>query len=173
MSSDGLTGEACVGFSAVPDSGWRPDEDVLYFLDERGPSPSRYRYTLGSLMLIIALVGICLGLMRGLPGMNLLILLVAAPALLRTLSGILRRRRQGKAMSTLEKAELFLSSAGIVLMLGLASGSAFVASCLPLGIMLSPLGATGVIVAVGVGLVTVVWIALPLIKRYWPIRTQR
>lgn len=148
-------------------------EDVLYLLDAGSASPSRYRYTLGALMLVIALVGICLGLMRGLPGLSVLILLVVTPALLRTLYGSLRSRRRGKSLTMLEKAELFLSSTGIVVMIALASVSAFVISCLPTSIMLSPLGTAGVIVAVGIGIVVVVWVDLPLMKRYWPIRERQ
>jgi hypothetical protein len=72
------------------------------------------RLDLGSLMLLIAVVAVCLGVTREAPPLGVFLLVVAVPALLRTLVWVARFRQDGRPMLWPEKLGAFAASLGIV-----------------------------------------------------------
>jgi hypothetical protein len=139
--------------------------------DQAPPPPVKGRFTLGSLMLVIALVAVCLGVLREVPGLGVILILVATPALARTLGAASHRKRVGRPMTAVEKVEAFVASVGVVTAIGVSALIAFVATCVPVGfVTLSASFEAGLILAVVVGLVAAVAVGVPMIRRLWPRR---
>lgn len=83
------------------------------------------RFDLGSLMVLIALVAVCLGVTREVPAIGVFLLLITVPALLRTFVWIARQKGDGVAMLWPEKFGAFAASLGIVWLILLGAASAF------------------------------------------------
>jgi hypothetical protein len=80
-------------------------------------------------MLVITLVAVCLGMIVALPGFGVLVAIVAAPALIRTLIAGFQQRAAGTQMTLSEKALTFLASTGITMAVLAAGGTAFASAC--------------------------------------------
>jgi hypothetical protein len=87
------------------------------------------QFSLESLMLVITLVAVCLGMIAAIPGVGVLVSIVAAPALIRTLVAGFQQRAAGQQMTLSEKALAFLASTGITLAVLTAGGTAFATAC--------------------------------------------
>ncbi|HEX5106338.1 MAG TPA: hypothetical protein VFV87_21105, partial [Pirellulaceae bacterium] len=94
-----------------------------------GVEPRPFQFSLESLLLVITLAAVCLGAFVATPGLGVLALIVAAPALLRTVYEGHQARRRGKAMDVSEKLLSFMASAGIALAALTAAAGAFFAAC--------------------------------------------
>ena len=86
-------------------------------------------FSLGSLMLVIALIAVCFGVFRETPGLGVALVIVLAPAFLHTLRNVYRRKAEGRPMSAMEKFAVFFSALGMVMVVGTAAGIAFFAMC--------------------------------------------
>jgi hypothetical protein len=126
---------------------------------------------LGTLMVLIAVVAVCLALLRAAPGLGILLILVLVPASARTVAAVVRRQSRGKRMFWDEKLELFVLSIGIVVVIGIASAAAFLATCFPSGLLLTnAAGIPGLIAAVIVGVGAGGYVAFRLIRVLWPYK---
>ncbi len=87
------------------------------------------QFSLETLLLIVTLSAVCLGALVAAPGLGVLALVIAVPALIRTcLTGISAKRLSGKLTAT-DKVMAFLASAAITWAALVAAGIAFFAAC--------------------------------------------
>jgi hypothetical protein len=149
----------------VGDSG----QDEIWWLPADRAETARRTYHLSTLMLLVAVIAVCLGVMREVPGLGVLLILLMVPALIRTLAGAARRQSRGSPMPWEEKLVVFLSSLGIVFVIGFAALIAFVTTCFPAGLVMFGVGwQFGLIVAVIVGLVAAGLVFYHLGRVLWP-----
>ena len=105
------------------------------------------QFSLETLLMVITLAAVCLGMTAAAPGMGILIMVIAVPALIRTVMAGHQERQAGRPMSAGHKFLTFLASTGIVLAVVGAGCSAFLAACMASGLMalsLSDYGAPNV-----------------------------
>jgi hypothetical protein len=88
-----------------------------------------FQFSLESLLMVITLAAVCLGAFVATPGLGVLALIVAAPALLRTVYEGHQARQLGKSLTLTEKLLSFAASAGIALAALAAAAGAFFAAC--------------------------------------------
>ena len=118
---------------------------------------------------------VCLGLALEAPGVLVVLLILATPALIRTIVGLSRRQTPAAPPTGLAAVGTFLSSLGVVAMVGLASFAAFYATCFVVclgGLALEDLhgGRSGewiLVASVGAGLVPGLAVAVLLFRLLW------
>ena len=139
-----------------------------------GP-PARVRsFGLGSVMLLIAVIAVCLGVARFAPGLGIVMLLIATPALARTVIAATRRAADERPLTGQEKVEVFLASTGLMFLVLLASGAAFVATCFPVGLAAFSVNSTpGVVLGFVIGAGAALAAAFFLLRRFWPRSRSR
>jgi hypothetical protein len=97
------------------------------------PAPPKWvnpaQFSLETLMLVITLIAVCLGMVMALPGLGVLVAIVAAPALVRTLIAGYQDRKAGTPMTLGEKLLTFLASTGVTVAVLVTGGTAFAAAC--------------------------------------------
>lgn len=122
---------------------------------------------------------VCLGLMLEAPGVLVVLLILATPALVRLVVVSIRATSQRQSPSALTMVGLFFSTLGIAAIVGLASAAAFFATCFVVclgGSSLSELNRGGVpadwilVVSVCIGLVIALAVAALLVYWLWPRR---
>ena len=94
-----------------------------------GAAPQPFQFSLESLLLVVTLAAVCLGAFVATPGLGILALIVAAPALLRTFYEGHQARQRGKALTLPEKLMAFAASAGVTLAALSAAAAAFFTAC--------------------------------------------
>src|SRR5262249_46008871 len=94
-----------------------------------GPPAQIRRIGLGTLIILIGEVAVCLALMRALAGLGIVMLLILVPAHVRTVVAVERRKADERPMSREETLEAFFASMGLMLVIGVAAGIAFFATC--------------------------------------------
>lgn len=133
-----------------------------------------HAFHIGSLMLLIALIAVCLSLLVTLPGLGVIGLLVLTPATIRTVHGAWRDRDQGRPMSWGDWFRLFAASISVVLVIELGTFAAFAVTCFPIGLfsfeLYSPTIPWGMFLAFGVGLIAAAVAGFYLIRGLWPRR---
>jgi hypothetical protein len=87
------------------------------------------QFSLETLMLVITLIAVCLGMIMAAPGVGVLVAIVAAPALVRTLVAGYQDRQAGTPMTLGEKLLTFAASTGVTLAVLVTGGTAFAAAC--------------------------------------------
>ena len=92
------------------------------------------RLSLGSVMLLVALVAVCLSAFRVDVFIGLLLVLVVVPTLVSTVLTTKRRVQAGRPPSLFGKIQIYLVAFGIVLVIELATYFAFFTTCIPLGL---------------------------------------
>jgi hypothetical protein len=128
----------------------------------------------------ILAVLLCIGLAIDAPGILIILLVVAAPVLIRTMI-VARKQTQGTPMTGPAMAGFFFSTLGVIVMVGLASFAAFYATCfvvclggLAVGNVIQPRGDSAItlllVASVGAGLVPGCAVAYTLLRRFWPRR---
>jgi hypothetical protein len=127
---------------------------------------------LSTLMLLIALIAVCLGVLHEEPGLGILLIILliflVIPALARTIAGTRRRQALGRSMSWDEKMLAFFGSLGIVAVIGLAATIAFAATCTPTAIVAaSAMDVYGLIPAGLVGLTASGFVIFYLGRALW------
>ena len=154
--------------------------------DVQAPGPSSpfaerraaFQFSLATLMLTVTLVAVILGAFRVAPGAGIVLVIIVTPAWLRTCLSVARRKARGRPMTPAEKLGGFAGSVGVVVIVGVAAGIAFYATCWAGffgGAAVSSLWArgydsigwglgTGVILGLVAGLV----VGYLLIRRLWP-----
>jgi hypothetical protein len=94
-----------------------------------GAAPQPFQFSLESLLLIVTLAAVCLGAFVATPGLGILALIVAAPALVRTFYEGYQARQRGKSLTLADKLLAFSASAGITLAALSAAAAAFFTAC--------------------------------------------
>jgi hypothetical protein len=94
------------------------------------PRANPAQFSLETLMLVITLIAVCLGVIMAAPGLGILVAVVAAPALVRTLVAGYQERKAGRPMTLGEKLLTFLASTGVSLAVLVTGWTAFAAACL-------------------------------------------
>lgn len=113
--------EVVESFSESPfAASWSPRADA---------KPVPFQFSLESLLMVITLAAVCLGAFVATPGLGVLALIVAAPALLRTVYEGQQARRRGKQFTLSEKLLSFAASTGIALAALSAAMAAFFTAC--------------------------------------------
>jgi hypothetical protein len=91
---------------------------------------SASQFSLESLMLVITLISVCLGMIVAAPGIGLLVVIVAVPALVRTLVVGRYRKEAASPLNLGEKVMAFLASTGIIIGIMLAGLIAYWVACI-------------------------------------------
>ena len=121
------------------------------------PSPppeaaARRTFGLTSLMLIIVVIAVCLGVLREVPWMGILLAGAVVPALAWTVVVVARSKaRRGRPLPAREKVGIFGFALAAVAAIWAAALVAFVITCFPVGMATMDGGANGFILACGVG----------------------
>ena len=105
------------------------------------PSPSlpRRGLHLGTMMLVIALIAVCLAVTQELPGLGVPLCVASVLAMVRTIRVSNRRRRNARPLTTYAAVMVFLSSLALTTAAGWSAVIAFAVTCFPVGIALSGL----------------------------------
>lgn len=96
------------------------------------PSAAHHAYlqfSLASLMLTITLCAVLFGAAAVLPGLGIVLAILAAPAFIHTAVTAVRRRERGRQMDAMQKTVFFCGSLGAVVVTLVAAGIAFFATC--------------------------------------------
>jgi hypothetical protein len=158
--------KAATGASAaVPTEDFREKFERIQLPQRGGDNPA------WSVFGVLAIL-LTLGLASAGPGILIVLLILAVPAMIRAAVAASRLAAAGKPMGGLAMASAFLSSIGIVALVGLASFAAFYATCFV--VCLGGLEAFGksesslLVVSVGAGLVPGLLVAVLLFRWLWP-----
>jgi hypothetical protein len=89
----------------------------------------RGQFSLASLILVMTLVAVCLGVLMAAPGLGILLIIVAVPALVRTVVSGSQQKRTGAPLSLGQKVVAFLMSLGLMIAVGIAGIIAFEIAC--------------------------------------------
>jgi hypothetical protein len=119
-------------------------------------------------MLVVTLAAVCLGLLKLSPGYGILLILVATPALVRTMVATGRRKQAGERLTTQSKILEFVASMFVTVVAGLAAQVAFAITCttgLFAGMLVSLATPAGATVVVGCGLVAALITAIVIFSR--------
>jgi hypothetical protein len=87
------------------------------------------QFSLVTLMLVITLVAVCLGVTMAAPGLGVLLMVLAAPALVRTMVVGFKQKQVGDRLTTAEKVASFAVSLAVMVMIGVAAVAAFQIAC--------------------------------------------
>ena len=118
-------------------------------------------FGIDSLMLIVAVIGTCLGIGHEIPPLGLLVSLVAIPALAATTGFAARRAGAGRALSFGNKVRVFLLAFSGLALIEFSAFVAFCVTCFPVGLvsMNQQWGFNQLVFWIGVALGTVVGVA--------------
>lgn len=119
------------------------------------PPPPRRGLHLGSMMLIIALIAVCLAVTQELPWLGVPLIVASLFAMARTIRVSNRRYRNARPLTTRAAVLVFLSSLALTSAAGWAAIIAFTVTCFPVGLVLvdTSMDGLGIGFAVMVGLV--------------------
>ena len=122
---------------------------------------------LGSLMLVIALIAVCLGVIQQAPGVGVPLAIGSGLALARTARVSRRRRLAARPLTTADALYTFLASLALITIAGTSALVAFCVTCFPIGAGLfdSPFGPAGLILAFAAGFVAAGFV----LRLFWKI----
>ena len=141
------------------------------------------QFSLDTLMLLITLSAVLLGAFVAAPGLGILLAIVVAPALLRTFTIGVRRKKRGGKLTTGEKVAGFIGSFGLMAAIGLVGCTTFVIICFG-GVMatcavaaadqqlgrqnLEVVGFIVGVLAVVAALAIPIWLVVFMMRATWP-----
>jgi len=131
------------------------------------PSPP-FQFGLSSLLLITTLAAVVMSVSVMVPGIGIVLAIIATPALIRTYVLVQRSREDGKLASVQEKTLLFLACLGISALIALATGAAFFVTCL-VGVFAGSAGKIDTSVTIGliVGTLAGLIVLIPLMVNWF------
>lgn len=138
-----------------------------------GPPPKIRHVSLGSVMIVVGVVAICLAPVRVAPGISLILALILVPGVTRAILHIEGRKVEGRPMDGDEKFTTYLASVSIAVVLLVASSAAFFATCVPVGFVVFATSngraeTPGFLVAFAVGFVVAGFVLYRLGRTLWP-----
>jgi hypothetical protein len=142
--------------------------------EQRAPASgagSGPRFTLSWLMLLVTLIAVGLGVEMQIQGLGVALGVLSLPAMIRTTSIARRRGARGRALSTVDRVEIFFVSLIIVVLILLAFCVAFCATCLPMGLLSMGVirdSEGAIFLAFGTGLVAAIAVSIFIARRLWP-----
>ena len=92
------------------------------------------QFSLASLMLLITLWAVVLGVFSISPGVGIGLMILATPAVIRTVILASRGRTGGRPMPVGAKVWVFTGTLGLLAIIAVAVSAAFVVTCFPLGL---------------------------------------
>ena len=128
------------------------------------------RFGLGPLMILVAVFAIGLGVLREMPGLGVAMLILLPPAVVRTAAFVTQRAEDGRPMLAGDKAYTFIASIGIMMVVILSGVSCFGLVCIPLGMMGTIGGGSGMILAASVAGGIALYVAYRVLRRLWPYK---
>jgi hypothetical protein len=111
---------------------------------------SALTFRISSLLMVIAVIAVCLGVVHENMLLGITLAVVVAPALVYTSIVAAKRKVRGRPMAVLEKVWTFLAAAAGVVLVALSAVIAFFVTCIPVSIGTVRAGGLGFII----GLVT-------------------
>ena len=125
------------------------------------------QFSLSTLLLVMTLVAVCLGVTMAAPGLGVLLIVLALPALVRTVVSGLKQKQAGAPYTPSEKIAAYCVSLMVMLMVGVAGGIAFEIACWGSGLLVIGIGGdqnleagliTGVALGSIAGIGVLVWL---------------
>ena len=128
------------------------------------------KFGLGPLMILVAIVAVGLGIFRIAPPVGVLMLFLFVPAMIRT-TGVASQRAEDRRPTTLEdKAWVFLTSIGLMTAVLVSSCLAFIAVCLPAGLVAANGRGYGFVLVVAVGGGAALLVGGVVLRSFWSYR---
>lgn len=93
------------------------------------PGSGTAQFSLATILLVTTLVAVCLGVFRISPGFGVIVVVLATPALVRTIVAGTREKQRGHRLSVAEKIGTFAASFGVMILACVAGIAAFLAAC--------------------------------------------
>jgi hypothetical protein len=93
------------------------------------PGSGAAQFSLATILLVTTLVAVCLGVFRISPGFGVIVVVLATPALVRTIVAGTREKQRGHRLSVAEKIGTFVASFGVMILACVAGIAAFLAAC--------------------------------------------
>ena len=137
-----------------------------------GPMPKVKHVGIGSVMIVIAVVAVCLVPIRSAPWVSLFQVILFVPASIRGVIALERRRLDGWATPFGQAIGLFLDSFFIVLWIVLATVIGFVVACLLIGFVTLSMGRgdAGIVTALVAGAIGAPATLYVVGKKLWPVK---
>jgi hypothetical protein len=168
-----------------------PEQDICWLcharLDAPGAAQSPFavppkfaastagQFSIATILLVTTLIAVCLGVFRYSPGLGVVLMIFAAPALVRTIYVGRREKRHGQRMTIGGKIGQFLLSLAVMYAVWTAASIAFFMTCAgTIGLVAlagnaSPEAAMGVgIVGMIASLVMSLVVAVAILRATWP-----
>ena len=133
----------------------------------------RPTFKLSSLMLLVTLLAVCFGAFRIAPGLAIALLIIVTPAMVRTFVSGARRKQRGEQLSIGDKVLSFAGSLSIMLLIAVAAGISFFATCWIACFGVAAIGSEGgSAIAAGliVGALVALALSIGLFVLSWPRR---
>ncbi len=105
-----------------------PDRPPLSIDASHATDASR-TYSLSTLFLLVTMAAVLCGITAVAPGLGIVLMILAVPALVRTFAYSAGQKNMGKRVMPYENLAMFLLSMGIVFLIIIAASIAFVAAC--------------------------------------------
>jgi hypothetical protein len=91
---------------------------------------TKFQFSLASVMLIVTFAAVLMSIYTMLPGLGIALMVLSAPALVRTAVVAMYKGSRGKPLTFGEKAGIFLAWMGVALVVIIAAAIGFFVSCL-------------------------------------------
>lgn len=91
---------------------------------------TKFQFTLASIMLLVTFTAVLMSIYTMAPGLGIALMILSAPALVRTIVVAMRKGSRGQPLSFGEKAGIFLAWIGVGLVVIVSAGIGFFISCL-------------------------------------------
>ena len=128
------------------------------------------KFGLGSLMVLVAAVGLGLGVLRVSPVVGILFLILVIPAMIRT-SGVASQRTEDERSTSFEDVfTIFLTSLGLMIVVLIFTLLPFLGIFFTLALSFWDGGTYGKVAAVGISGVMALSIGWMILKRFWRYR---
>lgn len=139
MAPTNVSAHRCPDCGAVPLAGadkcWlcgrmlSPESRVIGKPGSDETSASPFQFSIETMLLVTTLIAVCLGALVSLPGLGVVALFIAVPALVRTCLTGVSAKRHGQPLTATDKVMSFFASAAITWAAFMAAGMAFFATC--------------------------------------------
>ncbi len=133
------------------------------------PRPTVRHVGLGSVMVVIAVLAVCLAPVRYAPGLSMVLAMFLVPGALRGVLVLERRRLDGRASDGVEVLAVLLRSFFVCFAIALSGWIAFVVFCFPIGLATMDMGwGSGFFVALCAGAIAGLLTLCYVGKKLWP-----